>query len=283
MKSNRQNRRTVQYVVCTAIAAALVSGCASSGGLAMGSSSKAANAQSESAGSEAVAKAERLVAKSPQDAALRAELGQAYLMAGRFESAITTFSDARHLGDESVRTALSLALAYGGAGQNDRAVSILDQWRDSIPASDLGLALALAGETGRGVTVLSEALRAGQDTPKLRQNLAYAYALDGRWREARLMAAQDVPGNELDARISEWATMGRPGDYRKRVAGTLGAPVRADTGQPASLALARPDTAPVEAVALSRTYTTEENGELPPVEDGESFWIAEAADRKSVV
>lgn len=186
---------------------------------------------------KAVTMAEALVAANPREARYRALLGQAYLRAGRFESAAQSFDDAMKLGDNSARTALSLALAKIGSGQDREAVAILDDWRDAIPAADLGLAYALAGETNRGVAILTESLRGGENTPKMRQNLAYAFALDGRWREARLMAAQDVPADQIDDRISSWAQKAKPEDNRLRVAGLVGAPVRADSGMPAALAL----------------------------------------------
>ena len=185
----------------------------------------------------AIGHAEQAVAASPRDPAMRLVLAQAYLKAGRFESAAATFNDAMDLGDTSPRTALSLALANVAAGRRAEAVAVLDDWRESIPVSDLGLAYALAGETSRGTALLADALRGGENTPKLRQNLAYAYALDGRWREARTMAAQDVPANQIDARISDWAENARPEDYHRRVAALLAVPYRADPGQPAALAL----------------------------------------------
>lgn len=216
---------------------------------------------------KAISMAEALVAANPREARYRALLGQAYLRAGRFESAAQALDDAMKLGDNSSRTALSLALAHIGAGNNRQAVAILDDWRDAIPAADLGLAYALAGETNRGVAILSDRLRGGENTPKLRQNLAYAFALDGRWREARMMAAQDVPADQLDGRISNWATQTRPEDGRLRVAGMIGVPVRSDSGMPARLALnasadqqqlAAETAAPAEAApALAG------NGELP--------------------
>jgi len=218
----------------------------------------------------AIGHAEQAVAASPRDPAMRLVLAQAYLKAGRFDSAAATFNDAMDLGDTSPRTALSLALANVAAGRRAEAVAVLDDWRDSIPVSDLGLAYALAGETSRGTALLAEALRGGENTPKLRQNLAYAYALDGRWREARLMAAQDVPADKLDARISSWAARAKPEDSRLRVAGLLGAPLRSDAGMPAQLALsasreqqqlAAESTAPRSAPAVAA------NGELPPASE----------------
>ena len=230
------NRLTFAKLASTvAIAAAMVSGCASDGGARP--SSYAAKPLSGK-GNKAVAKAERAVQTAPRDAVARAALGAAYLNAGRFAAAAQSYDDALELGDESAATALALALAETANGNAAAATELLHDWRDVIPASDLGLAYALAGETGRGVQILSDALRNGEDGAKVRQNLAFAYALDGRWREARLMVAQDVPADQVDARISEWATMGRPDDVTTRVAHLLGVTAIADSGQPQALALA---------------------------------------------
>jgi hypothetical protein len=99
----------------------------------------------------------------------------------------------------------------------------------------------------------------------LRQNLAYAYALDGRWREARTMMAQDVPADEIDRRISQWAMQGRPEDAQKRVAGLLGAPVRNDPGMPQNLALT--GASATEQLAAEATASVPQpvaaGGELP--------------------
>lgn len=200
---------------------------------------------------KAIQLAEGLVAAAPREPAYRALLGHAYLKAGRFESAVTTFNDAMKLGDNTSRTALGLALSNVAAGKPRDAVAILDDWRDAIPASDLGLALALAGETSRGVAILSDALRAGDASAKVRQNLAYAYALDGRWRDARVMAAMDVPADQIDARLSSWAEKSKPEEARLRVAGLINAPVRADSGQPTALALA--DNPPAEQLAAEKS------------------------------
>lgn len=186
---------------------------------------------------KAIELAEAVVAASPREPAYRVLLGQAYLRAGRFDSAAATFDDAIKLGDSSARSALGLALAYAATGRNRDAIAILDDWRDAIPAADLGLAMALSGEPTRGSAILADALRNGENTPKLRQNLAYAYALDGRWREARIMMMQDVPADQIDGRISEWAAKARPEDHHVRVANLLSTPVRSDPGQPARLAL----------------------------------------------
>lgn len=288
MNTNRIHRSVLPLGLAGAIALAMVAGVGmSNSAVAKSSPDKtAAEAQKALAKGDvekAIGLAEAVVAANPREASYRALLGQAYLRAGRFDSAATTFDDAMKLGDNSAKTALSLALADIGAGRTQDAVGILNDWRDAIPAADLGLAYALAGETSRGVAILSDALRSGDNSPKLRQNLAYAYALDGRWREARIMAAQDVPADQLDGRLSTWAGMSKPEDSKQRVATLLRVPMRADPGQPTALALnansdqqqlaaetgaARaPAAAPIPAVAA--------NGELPPASADASATLAQ--------
>ena len=242
MHTSHIRRSILPLSLAGAIALAMAAGAGfSSGAVAKSSTDKAAaeaqKALAKGDAAKAIGLAETLVSADPRNAVYRALLGQSYLRAGRFESAAATFNDAMKLGDNSAKTALSLALADVGAGRNADAVSILNDWRDAIPAADMGLAYALAGDSGRGVAILSDALRGGDNSPKVRQNLAYAYALDGRWREARVMAAQDVPPEKLDARISDWVMKARPEDSKLRVATLLHVPMVADAGQPAALAL----------------------------------------------
>jgi Flp pilus assembly protein TadD len=265
------NPKTLRYALTGALAGVLLAGTAYAGNPVEASARNAEKAQAalvKGQAGKAVGYAEDAVAGNPHDVALRALLGQTYLRAGRFESAATTLDEARQLGDASSRTALSLALAKIGQGQARDAVALLDTSREQIGADDLGLAYALAGETGRGVAILSDAMRAGEPSSKLRQNLAYAFALDGRWREARVMMSQDVPADQIDDRVSEWASRATPEAYRTRVAAILGAPVVADAGRPDRLALVAPAAAEQVAVAdapVAEPVAAAPAAELPAV------------------
>ncbi len=274
-----RTNRTATLALTTALGLVALGGCSTQGApRADLSASKAQVALERGESDKAIANAEAAVLAEPRNAAYRAVLAAAYLDHGRFASAATTFEDAMTLGDQSARTALGFALASIGRGDNARAIAVLDDWRDQIPAADLGLALALAGDTNRGVDILGGALRAGENSPKLRQNLAYAYALQGNWRAARVMAAEDVPPDQLDARISQWAAMTGRENFQHRVAGLLGVPVKADAGQPVMLALdssrgAEQLAAEAGAMATPYAYASE----LPPVE---GFASAAAAPRE---
>ncbi len=249
------------------------------GAAARDNAEKAEAALAKENADKAVSYAERAVVESPRDPEMRVLLGQAYLKAGRMVSARDSLAAAVELGDASPRTALMLALAQAGSGENRLAVGTINMQGSAIPAADRGLALALAGETARGVEIISADIRAGNNTPKSRQNLAYAFALDGRWREARAMAAQDVPAGELGDRMTEWASTARPDLYAQRVAALMGAEAVADTGMPQHLALsnsapAMPQAAPAPQMAAAPAPAAKPvmvaaaepvDAELPPV------------------
>lgn len=198
---------------------------------------KAEQALAKENADKAVSYAERAVVENPRDPETRVLLGQAYLKAGRMIAARDSLSSAVELGDASPRTALMLALAQVGSGESRLAIGTINMQGSAIPAADRGLALALAGDSARGVEVIAADIRAGNNTPKARQNLAYAFALDGRWREARAMAAQDVPAGQLGDRMTEWASTARPDLYAQRVAALMGSEAVKDSGMPGHLAL----------------------------------------------
>ncbi|WP_017663862.1 tetratricopeptide repeat protein [Porphyrobacter sp. AAP82] len=188
---------------------------------------------------KAIKHGEEAVLADGRNPSYRALLGAAYLEAGRFESAAATFGDALELGDNNPRTVLSFALAKIAIGDPKAAVLVLDDYSAAIDPADLGLALALAGQPERGVAVLVNGVRSAEvATPKLRQNLAYAYALAGNWRAARVMAAEDVPADQIEARLAQWAQTSAPEMAAQRVAALLDVTPRADAGQPMHLALA---------------------------------------------
>jgi Flp pilus assembly protein TadD len=277
MNRTANSKRMMGFAVTTAMAAGLLTGCATNPApRADLSASRAQAALAKGKAQNAVEHAEAAVLAEPRNAAYRAMLGTAYLDAGRFASAAASFDDAMKLGDNSARNALSLALALDGQAKYEEATALLRDWEGQIAAADLGLAYALSGQPGQGIQVLSNAIRAGDNTPKMRQNLAYAFALAGRWKEARLMAAQDVPANLVGSRMEEWSQMATPQAWQTRVAALIGAPAGVpDAGQPAQLALANHPA--IEQLASEAAATVAVNDtpvvapqpeaarELPPV------------------
>ena len=185
----------------------------------------------------AVRFAEEAVAMAPNDAEYRVLLGQTYLANGRFASAEASFDAARQLGSTHSRVIVGHILSLIATGRNQQALDLIDANAANLPASDFGLALALAGQAERGALVLTDVVRAGDSTPRDRQNLALAYALAGRWLEARLIGGQDIGPARIGERMQQWAAMAQAGDPRQRIAGLIGATISTDPGMPVRLAL----------------------------------------------
>ena len=199
-------------------------------------------------------KAEQAIAKGKTDRALtfaelaveadmqnrdyRGLLARIYMSQGRFVAAERTLMDVMELGQVDPRTVISLSLSRIAQGNVDSAISLVEANRSIVPVSDYALTLALAGRAGDAIVILTDAIRTDNATARTRQNLALAYALDGRWREARVMASQDMAQTQVNERIAEWAQFARPEAYTMRVGGLLKVrPNMGDTGQPVRLAL----------------------------------------------
>lgn len=269
-EANRKERVPPRAMLVAGLAGiALLGGCTNHAPRPDRLSAEARDALNHGQDKRAVALAEAAVAADGRNAALRQLLADAYLRGGRFESARQTYADAIDLGDDSARAALGMVLADLALAHNDAAIDTLNTYGDALNPADLGLALVMAGQNDRGLDVLIGAVRDGNTAPKLRQNLAYAYALSGRWNEARLMVGQVLPADQVDARLQSWAAMARPEDARRRVASLLGSPLVGDPGQPQALALAHfPAPAPAKPVQAASAVGAAPVVQAPVAADG---------------
>lgn len=272
-ETNAMHKRLVRLAMTTALATTALTAC--TGKVAPSANYSAAQAESALAKgktSKAIEHAEAAVLAAPRDGATRTLLANAYLEAGRFQSAATTYGEAIQVGDTNPRTVISLSLAQIGIGDLTGAYVTLERYESVLDPADFGLAVALTGRADKGVEILGNALRGGQNSPKVRQNLAYAFALQGNWIAARVMAAEDVPADQVDERLAKWASMAQPGAFQVRVASLLGVTPSQDQGQPAMLALANhpgvdqlaAEIAGPEALAAELAPALAMKSELPP-------------------
>ena len=266
------NMRTILSLSLSALVFGVTTiGCTATGGAGMASASdrsagadakaaakNAGNARKALAAHDAAAAirfAEVAVGLSPREPDYRMTLAESYLKAGRFDSARQAYADVLALapatGAGSGKAALNLALAQIATGDADVARQTLATYAAAIPVGDLGLALALAGDTQRGVALLMQAARAAESNAKLRQNLALALALSGNWGGARIAAAADMSPADIDARMQQWAVFAQPDHASDQVATLLGVTRAQDSGQPVALAL----SAPVPVAANTSTTT----------------------------
>src|SRR5437764_847607 len=107
---------------------------------------------------------------------------------------------------------------------------------------EVGLATrALAALTSNNVPMAID--YAERAVATVRQNLALAYAFAGDWTKARTVAGQDVPANQLDARIHQWMQLASAKNASDQVAALVGVtPAQVDPGQPVRIALNKSDT-----------------------------------------
>jgi len=198
--------------------------------------------------------AERAVEKTPDDAGFRAILGNAYFKAGRFWSAEAAYKDSLTIYSNQPQVILKLALVEIALGKKNEAVQFLEAGRSVLDGSNYGLALALAGHLDEAIPVLEAAAREQGADATVRQNLALAHALAGDWTEAKTIAAQDVPANQLDTRIHEWMQLASPKKPADQIAAVVGVtPVEVDHGQPVRLALRQTDTMVAQAAPVNHS------------------------------
>ena len=228
-------------------------GCTAGGGTGVASASDRNAAVAEKAAAQNAAKAARALASrdadgavrfaeaavqlAPRNADYRMTLAQSYLRAGRFTSARQAYADVLALTPDNGKAALNLALAETAAGDWAAARKTLDDHASTIPVSDLGLALALAGNPTGAVSLLMEAARSPEASAKVRQNLGLSFALAGNWGAARVAASADMSPADVDARLEQWAAFAQPQGAADQVATLLGVTPVADQGQPMALAL----------------------------------------------
>lgn len=226
---------------------------------------KAAAAIARHNGMAAVGFAEGAVGLMPQSADYRMLLGQSYLQAGRFASAGQSFADVLKLTPENGKAALNLALTQIAGGDWQAARGTLDTYAGIIPASDRGLAMALAGNTQGAIGLLTEVARSADGNAKVRQNLALSLALSGQWQAARVVAAADMAPAEVDARLEQWAAFAQPAAASDQVASLLGVHAAADGGQPTALALNLTSGKPEQAMAAVEPVVPESVAVAAPV------------------
>jgi len=196
---------------------------------------------------------EAAVEHRPRDASFRALLGNIYLAAGRYASAERSYHDALTLASPDPQIVLKYALVQIAQNKTDQAVAMLGEAQSLLDPADLGLALAIAGRANDAIAVLEPAARLRGADARTRQNLALAHALGGDWQAARIIAAQDLAADQVEARMAEWLKMARPGQASAQVAAFIGIqPVASDPGQPIRLALAKPAGSREAAVAAPR-------------------------------
>jgi Flp pilus assembly protein TadD len=160
---------------------------------------------------EQLAVLEELVRRNPRNADLRNRFGKALLMAGRPVPAEREFRAVIRLGrnDWKAHNALGSALAAQGRyaeARREYATAMKLSPGNPKVANNIGMSYILEGKPAEAEKILRTALekvpQESLEARRLRQNLALAVGLQGRFREARYIASQDLSPEEVEANIS---------------------------------------------------------------------------------
>lgn len=145
----------------------------------------------------------------PTDSALQAKLGKQLLSLGRPGEAISMLTRAASLPGADWKTHSALGSALDQQGQYEQARAEYQKALALSPnelsvQNNLGMSYALQGKLAEAEKILR--LAAGNDNadkqPRIRQNLALVIGLQGRYDEARTIASQDLPPDQVEANLA---------------------------------------------------------------------------------
>ena len=171
----------------------------------------------------------RLVEQRPRDVALRQRYALELLRANRPVQAEAQYRQLLAMGVRDWKTynALGSALAEQGRYAEARAqyrLALQQAPGNAKVINNMAMSHILEGNPQAAEKLLREALpRArGPVATKLRQNLALALGLQGRFREARYMASHDLSPQEVEANMAYLKRMLGGGQAWSRIAGEKG-------------------------------------------------------------
>ncbi|AQS37435.1 Flp pilus assembly protein TadD [Shewanella psychrophila] len=134
------------------------------------------------------------------------ETGRARLAYGDTHKALTELQQASSLLPEDAVTHNSLGVCYALHQDYQQARHVFQAALNIDPGSleyrnNLALAWILDDKPQRGIDVIYPTYLRGKSTPKLRQNLALAFAMKGDMESAKAIARQDLTKAELERNI----------------------------------------------------------------------------------
>jgi Flp pilus assembly protein TadD len=151
----------------------------------------------------------KLVSYHPKDMGLRAYYGRALLKGGRHVQAEGVFRAMITAGQRDWKTYNALGSALAEQGRYSEARAQYNQALRVSPGNvkvinNIAMSHILEGNPAQAETMLRRVLAspAGRGQTRIRQNLALAVGLQGRFKEARYIASQDLPPAEVEANMA---------------------------------------------------------------------------------
>lgn len=145
----------------------------------------------------------------PNDGALQAKLGKQLLSSGRAGEAVAMLTRAANLPNADWKTHSALGSALDQQGQYEQARAEYQKALALSPnelsvQNNLGMSYALQGQLPQAEKTLRLAVSGtnADKLPRIRQNLALVVGLQGRFDEARNIASQDLPPDQVEANLA---------------------------------------------------------------------------------
>jgi Flp pilus assembly protein TadD len=158
---------------------------------------------------EQIAVLKSLAASHPEDGALQAKIGKMLLKAGRAGEAIDMLERAASAPGADWKTLSALGSAYDQQGNNAKArekykLALAMQPNELAVQNNMAMSYALEGKLPEAEKILRAAVaQPGVATqPRIRQNLALVVGLQGHFEEARKIASEDLPPDQVDANLA---------------------------------------------------------------------------------
>lgn len=152
---------------------------------------------------------DELAGYHPQDVRLQAHYGKELVKNGQAGRAIPVLEKVVQSGQADWKTYSALGSALDQTGQNSRARDYYESALKANPSevsimNNIGMSHLLEGNLPEAEAVLrkAEATPGSQTQPRIRQNLALAVGLQGRFDEARQIASRDLPPEQVEANMA---------------------------------------------------------------------------------
>ena len=157
--------------------------------------------------SQAVAVLEQATIANPGDKKLMAAYGRALADNGNLQQAFDTLSRAHSPQDPdwrilSVQGAVLDQMGRHADAQRYYANALKISPEEPSVLSNMGLSYVLSKDLPQAESVLRRAYARGNVDPRVRQNLALAIGLQGRYADAETIAKADLPAEEAAANVA---------------------------------------------------------------------------------
>jgi Flp pilus assembly protein TadD len=144
---------------------------------------------------------------NPENGEVAAELGRLALDMGRLDIANQTLKVAEALGVNDWRTLSAQGTLHAKQGHHTEAqqyyLAALKEKPDAVSViNNLALSYALDGKAKDSEELLRKAVASGQEDKRVRQNLALVLGLQGKFDEARQVAAVDMSDMQAKSSMS---------------------------------------------------------------------------------